>query len=153
MDRMRPLLIALSALFLLGCGDTRTEASVGNRVLHWDQIRDNIPYEDMQVESGIVLADKAQWDAWSATLPDSMTTWHQSGLDAVQLGDAVAVVVSYWQCAYTSELRHAGDGALEHRLIEEELTACEVEWQVVEVWQVQLEDLGVDADQVVLLQG
>lgn len=153
MGGMRALLIVLLVSILCACAGAQGDAAVGERVLHWDELRDGIDPYVMQVESGIVLADEGQWEAWAATLPESMAVPQVESIKAVDVDDAVLVVVSYRGCEPGSELRHAGSGALEHRLLEDGSVACEAERQVVEVWQVPLDELDVGRHDVVLLEG
>lgn len=61
------------------------------------------------------------------------------------------VVVSYLECASTSEILHTGEGVLEHHVQEEPVDCIQLS-RVVEVWQVPLEELGVEPHEVVLLQ-
>lgn len=146
-------IIILSALLLPGCAGNGGDTPVGARVLDWNHMRDRIPAQELMVESGIVLTDQAQWESWVAALPESMASRYPEEIEAVDPSDAVVVVVSHMDCRHTSQLRHAGDGALEHHVFQEEAVDCAAESLVVEVWRVPLEELGVGADDVVLLQG
>ena len=139
---------SIAACLLAGCTPPSTE--VGEVVVFWSEgnSADGVGEFD---GSTTLFPDQSAWDAWVLDLPAGMREARAEGLAGVSLVDSVAVVTVANICTGHMRVVHRGEGRLSAELVgEDPNTNCVWSPMQVTVWDVPLDVLGVDHDDVLL---
>lgn len=130
--------------------------AVGMLQQHWMQfdsdLGDAVLAYKNQHPSPILIKDQPEYDAWQSTLPAKM----QPDAEGITLDEQVAVAGYYNKCMEVSSIQNLGDGKIEFDVSippEDEGTMCGASPMHVELWIVDLDELGVDDPDDILLKG
>lgn len=92
-----------------------------------------------------LITDEQQWSRFVRGLPASLrTTEARQDLDRVDLRHSVVVVAAYGKCTEVSHLEDRGDARLAFVVTSDPKTNCAWSPTQLEIWQVGLDELGVD---------
>lgn len=137
-------LLAVAALLALtGCWSAPIPPDpipVGERILAWEDL-DRPAAVGVEVGEALVT-DQTSWEGWVAGLPADLTQPRARDIEQVRVEGSVLVAAAWSSCESTSSLVERGPGRLD--LVVERNRDCEADTTTVEVWQVELDELGVD---------